>query len=254
MDARSCLTSTFVDVISAPLAALYDLRMEGNGPTHEPSDKPGESNKRPFLDRLSLNNLWRVAVVAALGLTAGFGGLDKADPATPVTLGDVYDNGPLRITPHSVFAVCPTSKLDPMIMKALKYEMRTRQIIALSATVTNTEKINVYLDDERSSKNPPLLREVFTLTQPTDFKYYGDYIPNSGFGKLNSLTPGKTVELFAIWGVPFARPAIRTGDQIAIRLGDIEWRPDSFGELAWRIPKARASYGELHTTLRVCDS
>lgn len=228
--------------------------MAGDEPAGGPNNVPDEPQKRSFLNRFSLNNLWRVAVVGVLGLTAGFGGLDKADPATPVALGDVYDNGPLRITPHSVFAVCPTSKLDPMIMKTLKYEMRTRQMIALSATVTNTEKINVKLDDERSSKNPPLLREVFTLTRPTDFKYYGDYIPDSGFGKLNSLTPGKTVELFAVWGLPFARPAIQTGDQIAIRLSDIEWRADSFGELAWRIPKARASYGELHTTLQACDS
>ncbi|MBA0046174.1 hypothetical protein [Mycobacterium sp. NPDC050853] len=222
--------------------------MGWNGPAGEPEDQ-----KRPFLDRLSLNNLWRVAVVAVLGLTAGFGGLDKADPKTPVALNDVYDNGPLQITPHSVFAICQTSNLDPMIMKALKYELKTYQMIALSATVKNTDKINVNLDDERKSSSPTY-REIFTLTTPTEFKYYGDYIPDSGFGKLFSLPPGKTVDLLAVWGIPFARPGMRTGDKIGFRMNDLEWKPNSAGSEAWSIPKTDPSYGDVHTALRECDS
>lgn len=227
--------------------------MVGEGPADEPNDGPDEPQKRSFLDRFSLNNLWRVAVVALLGLTAGFGGLDQADPATPIELGNVYDNGPLQVTPRALFAVCPTSRLDPTITTRFKYEANTYQVIALSATVKNTDKINVNLDDERKSSSKAY-REIFTLTTPSEFKYYGEYTPDSGPGKMYSLPPGKTVDLLAIWGVPFARPGIRPGDKVVIQLNDLEWKPDSAGSESWKIPKTHPSYGVLHTALSECNS
>lgn len=227
--------------------------MPGDGPAGGPNNEPDEPQKRSFLNRFSLNNLWRVAVVGVLGLTAGFGGLDQADPATPIELGNVYDNGPLRITPRAVFAICPASRLDPTMMRRFTYEASTYQLIALSATVKNTDKINVTLDDERKNSST-VYREIFTLTTPSEFKYYGEYASDSGSGKMYSLPPGKTVELLAIWGIPFIRPGIRPGDSIAIRLNDLEWKPDAAGSESWKPPKNHPSYGVLHTTLRECDS
>ena len=51
---------------------------------------------------MPLKRLSWFAAATALAITALFGGLQRADHVTAVSFGQTYDNGPLRITPHSV--------------------------------------------------------------------------------------------------------------------------------------------------------
>lgn len=57
--------------------------------------------------QMSLNRLIWVAVFLVLSVTAAFGGLAAVERVTPVSLGQSYDDGPLRITARS--AALPAS-------------------------------------------------------------------------------------------------------------------------------------------------
>lgn len=63
---------------------------------------PANSARRSAWQKVSLRQLQWILVIAVLALTALFGGLRSADHVTPLSLGETYDDGPLRITPGSV--------------------------------------------------------------------------------------------------------------------------------------------------------
>ncbi|MGH3969774.1 MAG: hypothetical protein ACRDTV_17060, partial [Mycobacterium sp.] len=61
-----------------------------------------EPQHRSVWHRLSLKQLRWTAVAAVLAVTAAFGGLQTAHHVTPISFGQTYNAGPVRITPHSV--------------------------------------------------------------------------------------------------------------------------------------------------------
>lgn len=223
---------------------------EDIGPLDVPHSDPPQPWQN-FLNRFSLNNLGRLLVVVFLALTAGFGGLDRADPATPVALDQPYDNGPFNITVHAVGIICQHSRIGPQILFGLEYQTNEYQLFGLRATVTNTDKVDAPLDYSHKSDSPAV-RELFTLIEPAEFKYMGNYLPESGPNGKYDVPPGKTTELLAIWGVPFRRPGLKSGLPVRIHINDIELFTNSAGDQIWRYPRPRAPYGDLRTTLGDC--
>lgn len=242
--------------------------MEGE----DPGENPGESKKRPFLDRFSLTNLWRVLVVAALGLTAGFGGLEKADPATPIVLGQTYDNGPLRITPISLRALCmpDDSAFLQSQSRFVKRSGTTDTVIALDTKVQNRSDHDVPLDRRKDTRDEPVYEDVnrklfgsssveiydpssaniFELARPPQYTYGTGFLstqmPNEVVG------PGITRSVTFFWGFP--RGALGDDGVAVIRIFHIEQREKSLGEMVWQHVEPRAPYGELRGTIRECSS
>lgn len=69
---------------------------------NEPDRKPDiEEELLSVWQRLPLQQLIWTLLAVVMVITAASGGLQTAHHATPVSFGETYDDGPLRITPHS---------------------------------------------------------------------------------------------------------------------------------------------------------
>ena len=62
---------------------------------------PPPARPKSVWAQMSLSRLIWVALFLVLAVTATFGGLDAVERVMPVAWGQTYDDGPLRITPHS---------------------------------------------------------------------------------------------------------------------------------------------------------
>lgn len=129
----------------------------------EPTSESEEPEKNQFLDRFSLKRLHQVAIVAVLATTAAFGGLDKAEPMKPVTLGASYTNGIYKITPHKVALICDVSRLPTRNALLLQKAAKDSTLVGLFATVENvSDSGRVVLHDVRPSDE-----DVFDLLGST---------------------------------------------------------------------------------------
>ncbi|AKC40494.1 Uncharacterised protein [Mycolicibacterium phlei] len=213
------------------------LRMGGDDPVNESN----EPENRRFLDRYSLKRLHQVAIVAVLATTAAFGGLETAEPMTPVALGSSYSNGVYTITPHRVAEICDPARLPTRNQLLLQKAAKERQLVGLFATVENTaDSSGVVLHDLKPSNNA-----VFSLVGD-DVRDEGAYGP---YGLVSVLQPGKVQDVIVVWGFPFGKA--HPGDDVTIKMSDFERAAGVANTVTtWG---ATGHYGELRTTIGRCE-
>jgi hypothetical protein len=103
---------------------------------NEPDSKPDlEEELLSVWQRLSLKQLSWIFVAVVLVITAAFGGLQTAQHVTPVSFGQAYNDGPLRITAHSV-------SLAEQVIGLAQLSSECRYLI-LHATIQSTASDSV---------------------------------------------------------------------------------------------------------------
>lgn len=221
--------------------------------------EPGE---RHFLDRFSIKNLWRAALVALLALTAGFGGLDAVSPATPMSLDKTYSNGPLRITPQRLARICgwENRQFDPSFNATIRTRTRDRTIemIALQTTVENTTDIPVGLNQFNHSLNglrwhtdPDFYSDLISL-DTGDTEYFSQGTVNRD-GIMESVPAGARITVWAVFG--FHANQLAQGDMMTVRFYDFVYeQPLRVPLREWTPDRKNRSYGELRTALTGCLS
>lgn len=207
----------------------------------EPTSESEEPEKNQFLDRFSLKRLHQVAIVAVLATTAAFGGLDKAEPMKPVTLGASYTNGIYKITPHKVALICDVSRLPTRNALLLQKAAKDSTLVGLFTTVENvSDSGRVVLHDVRPSDE-----DVFDLLGVDGIRDEGAYGP---YGLVSGPQPGKEQDVIVVWGFPFGKA--KPGDEVTIRISDFaEQHGLASTVTTWGTTE---EYGELRTTMERC--
>ncbi|TDZ96200.1 hypothetical protein [Mycobacteroides salmoniphilum] len=213
------------------------LHMGGVEPTSE-SEKP---EKGRSLDRFSMKRLHQVAIIAVLATTAAFGGLDQAEPMTPVELGSSYANGIYKITPRRVAQICDVSRLPTRNSTLLQKAAKNSILVGLFTTVENiSDSGRVVLHDVK-----PNDEDVFDLIGVGDIRDEGAYGP---YGLVSGPQPGKELDVIVVWGFPFGKA--KPGDDIAIRISDFtEQHGLASTVTTWG---TTGKYGELRTKIGAC--
>jgi hypothetical protein len=193
--------------------------------------------------RLSLKQLRWISVIAVFGATAAFGGLQTADYKTPLSFGETYDNGPLRITPHSVSLAREVAAL-PKPSPVCRY-------LVLVATIESVAKDSVLFP----LVSPGVGNAAGCLPRtrsPTD--EFGIAGVNAGFAGAfrgheqitsPSVEPGFTNVYRLVWMVPEAE--LQPHPEIAIRFYQMSESISTFRiERHWLGDQDR--YGALRVT------
>jgi hypothetical protein len=165
--------------------------------------------------QMSLNRLTWVVVVIILVTTAAFGGLDTVERVTPVSLGQTYDDGPLRVTPHSaaIRASVPGMRELDQACRYLMVDVTIESVADRSVTLPNAfPVIGTEVDCEGSKAERT--QDVFSIRGvPASFK--GMVRLRDG-QPMPTLEPGFTNEFRLLWAVPTADLATRP--EISMRM------------------------------------
>jgi hypothetical protein len=205
-----------------------------------------EQQRRGVWRGLSLKQLRWVFVVAILGATAAFGGLQTADYKTPLSLGQTYDDGPLRITTHSVSLARQAAAL-PRLSPACRY-------LVLVATIENVAKDSVVFPLAHAVIGAP--DDCAPRTQVTVPQLFGIVGVSAvfigafrGHEQMSSpgIEPGFTNIYRLVWVLPEAE--LQPHPQIAIRFHQMYQSISTF-----RIDRVWFSHDDRYGELRVTDS
>lgn len=165
--------------------------------------------------RMSLGRLKWVAALIVIGATAAFGGLATADRVTPLTLGQAYDDGPLRIT---VRAAALPDRVDGL--RALTEQCR---FLTVDATVESVADRSVSLpnsspvigtDADCAGPRPSAITGVIGITGIP--AYFKAAVRLRDGQPMPTVEPGFTTDYRFVWAVPAAELA--AAPQINIRL------------------------------------
>lgn len=156
---------------------------------------------RRVLDRFALGNLQRIGAIGALLATAAFGGLDTAEPVTHLTWNKPFSNGPLRITPLSLEVVCDASQV-PQSAKSLVGFVKLDAVVALTATIENTEDKDIPLDRPVNEPKTMPRTNIFDLSNSVSSNYSGMFTDGGPYIPSSRIIPGKVAKYTMIWTVP----------------------------------------------------
>jgi hypothetical protein len=202
-----------------------------------------EQQRRGVWRRLSLKQLRWVSVIAVLGVTAAFGGLQTADYKTPVSFGQTYDNGPLRITAHSVSLARQAAAL-PKPSPECRY-------LVLVATIESVANDSVVFPQGHAVLGRPddcaprtrYLAEMFGITG-VNASFAGAFRGHEQLAS-PSIEPGFTNEYRLVFVLPEAE--LQPHPQLAIRFYQTQEFISIFRiERLWFSDQDR--YGELRVT------
>lgn len=226
--------------------------MEGDRAGKPDEPEPKEPESASFLDRLTLKHLWRAVVVTALVTTAAFGGLDKMPPSKPVKLGEQYNNGPLLITVTDVFISCYPEKLGHLFRNALlDGAEKDATVVLAEADIVSTATESVPLDQTISptSKYRKSLTDIFELEAEVR-AYTGQFrMTDDNLAQVSKIGPKSKYKVAMLWAVP--RDAIKVGDQVTLRLYDIEqYEMLIAAQFEWAHVRGTETYGELTTAVK----
>jgi hypothetical protein len=163
--------------------------------------------------QMSLNRLIWVALILVLCVTAAFGGLAAVERVTPVSLGQTYDDGPLRLTPHSAElrdSVPGFEGLDETC-RLLTVDVTIESVADRSVALPTALPIMGIAADCTGSRSAKTQDVVSVHGVPADFK--GAVRLRDG-QQTPAIEPGFTNEYQLVWAVPAADLA----DQPAISL------------------------------------
>ena len=194
--------------------------------------------------RLSLKQLRWTLVAAIMVITAAFGGLQTAHHVTPASFGQAYNDGPLRITPHSV-----TITEQRAGLVALSSQCR---YLVLNATIQSTANDSVPFPLPGILAGNPGDCAPHTVRQPEMFGITGiaGQFAATFRGResiaIPSIEPGFTYDYSVVWVVSHAE--LRRHPQISIHLN----RMDEFVS-AFRIDRYWSGDGDHYGELRITD-
>ncbi|MDG4663381.1 hypothetical protein [Mycobacterium sp. 236(2023)] len=165
--------------------------------------------------QLSLNRLTWIGVVVVLVTTAAFGGLDAVERVTPVSLGQTYDDGPLRITPHSaeVRASVPGMRDLDQACRYLVVDVTIESVTDRSVALPNAFPVIGTESDCKGGEFEKTQDVISIHGIPASFK--GAVRLRDG-QPMPALEPGFTNEFRLIWAVPAADLADRP--EISMRM------------------------------------
>jgi hypothetical protein len=154
---------------------------------------------RAWFAGLGFSQMWQLVVIAVLGATALFGGLDTVDTTvTPVKTGEAFSDGKFTVTVERARTI-----------DELKAGYRTiwplvpgRTNLAIVTTLRNDGHVPASLDNEIDLRLP-------------DKKFVGVYrLADSR--RATRLGPGLTEQLVYAWSVP--ADAVAEGDSVTVRI------------------------------------
>lgn len=192
--------------------------------------------------RLSLKQLRWTLVALIMVITAAFGGLQTAHHVTPVSFGQVYDDGPLLITPHSVTITDHRAGLV-----TLPSECR---YLVLNATIQSTANDSVpfplpgILTGNPGDCAPHTVRQtqMFGIAGITG-QFAATFRGHESIA-IPSIEPGFTYDYSVVWVVSHAE--LRRHPQISIRF----YRMEEFIS-AFRIDHYWTGDGDHYGELRI---
>lgn len=212
---------------------------------NEPDIKPDlEEELLSVWQRLSLKQLSWIFVALVMVITAAFGGLQTAHHVTPVSFGQTYDDGPLRITPHSVAITDHRAGLVPLSSEC--------RYLVLNATIQSTA------DDSVPFPLPGILRGAASDCAPHTVgrtQIFGIAGIAGQFAAIfrgheslaiPSIEPGFTYDYSVVWVVSQAE--LRRHPQISINF----YRMEEFVS-AFRIDRFWTGDADHYGELRITD-
>jgi hypothetical protein len=173
-----------------------------------------EDEQRTVWQRLSLKQLRWTALAVILVATAAFGGLQTAHHVTAISLGQTYNAGALRVTPHSV------SLTDHRVgLPRLSPECR---FLVLNATIQNTANESVPFPLSGAlgggpgdcAPQKPRNNELFAITGNAG-RYAAAFRGHEGID-VPSIDSGFTNDYSVVWAVSTAE--LRRHPDVTIRI------------------------------------
>ncbi len=212
---------------------------------NEPDIKPDlEEELLSVWQRLSLKQLSWIFVAVVMVITAAFGGLQTAHHVTPVSFGQTYDDGPLRITPHSVAITDHRAGLVPLSSEC--------RYLVLNATIQSTA------DDSVPFPLPGILRGAasdcapHTVGQTQMFgiagiagQFAATFRGHDSLA-IPSIEPGFTYDYSVVWVV--SQADLRRHPQVSINF----YRMEEFVS-AFRIDRFWTGDADHYGELRITD-
>jgi hypothetical protein len=212
---------------------------------NEPDIKPDlEEELLSVWQRLSLKQLSWIFVALVMVITAAFGGLQTAHHVTPVSFGQTYDDGPLRIIPHSVAITDHRAGLVPLSSEC--------RYLVLNATIQSTA------DDSVPFPLPGILRGAASDCAPHTVgrtQIFGIAGIAGQFAAIfrgheslaiPSIEPGFTYDYSVVWVLSQAE--LRRHPQISINF----YRMEEFVS-AFRIDRFWTGDADHYGELRITD-
>lgn len=183
----------------------------------------GESTKalpkpwwRRRWDALSLTHLAWAAVILVLGVSAAFGGLDRADHVERTALGETYDNGPFQVTPRAVTVIDALPGLPelPPQCRYLVLDVAIENVADEAVPVQLNPVVAVDLGCEPPSSRGSV---AFDLASPAGV-YVGAYRGRVE-RPVNVVEPGLVHDYAVVWTVPVE--ALTRDPNAVIRIYDM---------------------------------
>jgi hypothetical protein len=183
-----------------------------------------EEEKQTVWQRLSLKQLRWTALALILVVTASFGGLKSAHHVTPISFGQTYTAGAVRVTPHSVSLTDHWVGL-PNQDRSWEDKPSPCHYLVLTVTIQNTANESVPFpltgviagmpDDcaPRKIKNT----EMFEMTGVAN-RYAATFRGRENIN-VPTVEPGFTNDYSVVWAV--SRADLNRHPQISIRFNDM---------------------------------
>jgi hypothetical protein len=213
--------------------------------------------------RLSLKQLRWTAVAVVLVVTAAFGGLQTAHHVTPISFGQTYTAGAVRITPHSVSLADKWPGLPDMSQNIWETFNTPREqpgpcrYLVLNVTIQNTatESIPFPLEGvvvgghaEDCAAKTTRNTEMFGITGVSN-RYVTAFRGHESI-MVPSIEPGFTNDYAVVWAV--SRAELSRHPQITIRIYNMyqyvstfriarDWAGDADHYAELRIPERELS-------------
>lgn len=189
-------------------------------------EKDIEKEQQTVWQRLSLKQLRWTVLAVVLVVTAAFGGLRTAHHVTPISFGQTYTAGAVRITPHSVsltdtWTGLPDQSVDTWSDFDAPQRPRPCRYLVLAVTIQSTARESVDFpfpgviggmpDDCAPSTHNDL--GMFGITGITG-RYVAAYRGHESIA-VPGIEPGFTNDYSVLWAV--SRPELKRHPQISIR-------------------------------------
>jgi hypothetical protein len=184
-----------------------------------------EDDQQTVWQRLSLKQLRWTALALILVVTASFGGLKTAHHVTPISFGQTYTAGAVRVTPHSVSLTDHWVRL-PDQDRSWEDKPSLCHYLVLTVTIQNTANESVPfplpgviagLPDDctpRKISNP----HMFGMAGAAN-RYVATFRGHEQI-TIPTIEPGFTNDYSVLWAV--SRADLKRHPQISIRFNDMQ--------------------------------
>lgn len=172
------------------------------------TERVARGRLRRWATGLQVSQMWQLALVGILGVTALFGGLDTVDTRiSSAQVGDSFSDGQFTVTVDRASVLPAMEAGDRVILPPVP----GRHYLGVVATVRNDGTVPGSMSDEISLEDLP----------GAEFQSARRF---SDSERVGSIGPGLTENLVFIWTVP--EEALHQGDSVTLRVYG-----KTFGEL-----------------------